>query len=619
MSKLNIIEYKIANNEEELKEAVEYFAKQKFSEGAMIKAANAEYSLSGMTSHWWKFKNEFDIDAKVIKVEKVKGADAYIYLCVLVDENGKEIPIGKTYSTTIKADVGEIIRVAFVNLNRYTDPETGEIWFNWWAPRVIEKREDLSETSTVDFANDIVEKSGGEVAEKKFPARYRNIKKNQKIENLEEIIKTPEISKEDEEKIEKWNSISAEEIKSMDLKKLPKNFFVMVMHFRGKSVHFDFRRKENGFLNGETIASQVQGAIREDIDSIEKAKEIAKKIDDEKFFKFRPSMTGEAHILIMEKATQPIDWLAVIKDEVKPGTIGATRFEEGIFYGIDWGLLWRGVQKPYFKEFFLYGRNFKRRMVERLLPTGEWERVGKEKTNWQAWLTDSSLPYLLSERGRKRKDYVPPEGESGISPEWENAIPDNLKWWNKNLQEKEKIKMMDSAYDWLIENGYIKAKKLKLSKKEKFVLQRRWWKGQAVIRNQPKIFYDLRFEEDGQIYTIRLNDSPLAEEKTSAIIEETDYAPPKGKSSKEWLSFEGEIPAEEIPEENPNQDIPAYIEILDSGEYEMIEETETFIHFNFKGKKLKGRFALTREDPRSEIWIFSRSAKVGEIIEKEEE
>ena len=68
--------------------------------------------------------------------------------------------------------MGSKIRVVFVELSKYIDPETKETWFNFWNPRVVDKAKTSDSLETV---NALVEKSGGQVQEKKFPSRYKGL------------------------------------------------------------------------------------------------------------------------------------------------------------------------------------------------------------------------------------------------------------------------------------------------------------------------------------------------------------------------------------------------------------------------------------------------------------
>ncbi len=156
---------------EELKKQVFKFSKLPGSEGAVIKMADYKYPLTPHTSSMMKFKNEFSIDVEVMEVHDVKDSKAKNYLTA-IRAAGKLIPVGRTYNTNIAAAVGDKIRVVFVELSKYIDPSTKEVWYNFWAPRVIEK---ASSSASAATAEALVKKSGGQVQEKKFPSRYKGL------------------------------------------------------------------------------------------------------------------------------------------------------------------------------------------------------------------------------------------------------------------------------------------------------------------------------------------------------------------------------------------------------------------------------------------------------------
>ena len=64
------------------------------------------------------------------------------------------------------------IRVVFVELSKYIDPDTKQVWYNFWSPRVVEK---VKSSDSVQAAESLVKKSGGQVQEKKFPTRYKGL------------------------------------------------------------------------------------------------------------------------------------------------------------------------------------------------------------------------------------------------------------------------------------------------------------------------------------------------------------------------------------------------------------------------------------------------------------
>ncbi|GAH59577.1 unnamed protein product, partial [marine sediment metagenome] len=247
----------------------------------------------------------------------------------------------------------------------------------------------------------------------------------------------------------------------------PKGRFHLDDHFRGKSSHKDIRIKRNDHLEGWTITDAVEGAIDERVDSVSDCKKYP--WNDPKIFKFQPDM-GDRNVktVAIKKSQQPLVWLNVRNVAFPPGSVGATKLEWGVFRSVDDGMAYQGVVKPYFNEWFLDGKHFKGRLIFRLIPVRpEWVKKPKAKMQWQCWMTESTpkgqLPYLLSPRGRSRKDVAPPAGESWLPPEWEKKIKAEHRWWPDSKSKQEKIKLIDEAYNDLIERKEIKARKLKLA------------------------------------------------------------------------------------------------------------------------------------------------------------
>ena len=172
-------ETKIVDNEKDLREAVKYFSSQEGSEGAYLKIFHGfPYLLTGETKENIKFKNAFSWDCEVKRADKIKGANAWSYLCIIRDPEGNEVPVGKSYNTSIgRAETeslqeGDILKISFVNLNKYVDPETKKVWYNMWSPRPLLWREDKKKPDNTLTAEKLVKASKGTVAEKPWPKRY---------------------------------------------------------------------------------------------------------------------------------------------------------------------------------------------------------------------------------------------------------------------------------------------------------------------------------------------------------------------------------------------------------------------------------------------------------------
>jgi ATP-dependent DNA ligase len=128
----------LVGNEKDLKEAVKKYAGLPGSEGAYLKRADFPYELDGKTQLNYKYKNTFSIEAEIQDVHEVKGGKSWNYGCSIKDMNGRDVAIGRTYNTGLRLKVGDIIKVEFVNLNKYFDTKQKKVWYNWWSPRVHE-------------------------------------------------------------------------------------------------------------------------------------------------------------------------------------------------------------------------------------------------------------------------------------------------------------------------------------------------------------------------------------------------------------------------------------------------------------------------------------------------
>lgn len=196
----------------------------------------------------------------------------------------------------------------------------------------------------------------------------------------------------------------------------PKRFVVQA-HYRGMSVHLDFRFARNSVAEGWTVAAQVEGAIKTPVVTLEQGRKIAK---DQSVWKFdldtgyifprevKTTIRGEKRTVIRpgslyaERKAQliPIEWLDVegrtefppdwpktvieywdkwpkevqeklrkegwdpkkAEQVINEGSwkvdripVGATRSFPGVFVMIDKGYWVPGARKPYFFEYFLEG------------------------------------------------------------------------------------------------------------------------------------------------------------------------------------------------------------------------------------------------------------------------
>ena len=647
-NKFNIIPYKIAKNQEQLKEAVEFFSKQRGSEGAMIKSLTSTYELDGLTKHWFKFKKDFVIDAEVFEVTKVKDSNSYNYLCT-IDDN---IPIGRTYNTDIQARKGDIIQVAFGNLNKYIDDE--KVWYNWVFPRVINLQGDKNKPDDIIQADLLNKESGGFIEDKPFPKRY--LSQEELIKNIENynpkavsnrtILDDHRIThawasiilsgrdfkyslkqvkdlhdaivKEMEQRSFSHNTPILQENQIMQLiegyrqfmttdldKELLDTFeeyvlsdrkkrFVYQHHWRGKSVHGDLRFEDvsSKHLNGWTLMIEKEGVITAPIIDLEAAKAAA----TEDYYKidYTQGYPTEQKIQVVQKGTQPLVWLTT-EGKADPGTVGATREFPGIFDIVDKGFYELGADKPFFKEYFVKGKILQGRYVLRKLPSsGNFKDSGREPFVWYFWKTEEQTPYILSSRAIRKQDFpIGINSSSWLPLEIEKQIPKEFHWWNKDIDREQATELIKETIKYLRNKNIIT-----LTENTKFILHRHWWKGQKVIRNLPVEHWDLRFSPQ---YEFTLDKNPLFDSKDINAIYRKGYDIDIAKA---FSKDDETIKAGE--QGNPNKSIDAHIEALDYGEVSIINHTEQFMSIELHGKHIKGYYTLKQTDPNSNLWVLNK-------------
>ena len=523
----------------------------------------------------------------------------YNFHIAVKDKEGKLHYAGKTFNWKppegVTPKVGNILRMFFVEVSTYTDPETKEKWFRLWSPRVAGLRTDRKEPDSVDTLVRITKQTTGRFDVKKAPDMKH-------LEQLETKGKR----------------------------------FVLQHHFRGASEHIDFRVQINHVLEGFTIAAQHADILKDELAKhwkLEKSKDkyslfwngkLAYQLDKKENITKEPSATlkkkiFDFHVLLhknskywkidmetgeeqkrkgavedakqvekifsVKKGKEPVEWLD-IEGVTKPREIepepGGTRFYPGVFVKIDEGIYYPGALKPYFKEYFLAGKKWKGRIVFRLVAG---LKGTKAVADWLYWKPTDQSPYVLSSRAIK-DNWLPDEG-SAMPPEWEKKLPEELRFW-KATDKKKKSELRKLA------RAYLKKNEMLSEESEgEFILTNRNWKGQYVVRGIP-------FED----YHLKINSKKFHLDK-----DPSSKMPEVGISALSFEDKEGYFkPGEKKPktEVNPNVKIPAFIEVLDEGKVEIIADEPLYIHLRFKGKSLKGLYYLKRTSRQSEFWTLKK-------------
>lgn len=158
-------------------------------------------------------------------------------------------------------------------------------------------------------------------------------------------------------------------------------------------------------------------------------------------------------------------------------------------------------------------------------------------------------------------------------------------------------------------------------KQAEFLLRRMWSKGQFVVRGMPVEHFDLLLDKGERCLDEfgGMMKNPLEQpEGVNCIRQNKCVGTPEGKPNKEWMNFtDKSIPPNHPEWGNPHRRIPVFVDKIDAGSVNIIADTNIFVSFMFKGKKLKGYWIAKRESPRAENWVFSKSSLPGEPKKEE--
>jgi len=289
------IERKIIRDKKDLKKAIQWAASLKDSEGTVVKDLNSTYHF-GEHSSWKKFRNLTPLIVKVLEVIPKKG-NVYNYLVGIkadkkyLDKNYIQdgyLILGHTFNTSKIFNKNDKIKILVEEVWRH---ETNKgIHYSIHKPRV----DDLSDEklTTVDDLEDIVTSIGVAVT-------------HHMIDNMDvikgELRHKPE-GEGKEIEVKDFPEEMQESFKNMIGKW---NDYVLQVHTRGKTLHYDLRHKVNNHLEGITLF----GRSTEDRLPIE---------------------TQRNNIRSTVKLPQPVEWLT-FEGITKRGYIGATKHYPGIF------------------------------------------------------------------------------------------------------------------------------------------------------------------------------------------------------------------------------------------------------------------------------------------------
>lgn len=438
--------------------------------------------------------------------------------------------------------------------------------------------------------------------------------------------------------------------------------FVLQAHFRGRSVHLDFRaeykRGDDHFLRGFTLAAQMPDAIREPITTMEAARKALAnpdlwKVDFARGL-FKPRTTRAGHVVRAElrafpKASEiPRDWLGVEGVTERPDPderppTGATRHYPGVFVIVDKGRVSWGAQKPYFREFFLEGERFRGRLVFRMLgragekglpcdlcgapatwsfgeddspatlvlcdahaqqvpalkedtlPPGAEETEARVPYFWVAMQPEDQTPYVLTDEAI-RKGWLPPQGVSCLPEDLRKRVPEHLRFWETSGDKAQEARRN------LAEVEELGGPALTKQEDGHFVLLRRWFRGQMVIRFGPSTeVYDLFLPNEHFV----LDGDPSKGEVVALPEKFSAYTTMDGRRLRPAeVTTRAELRNRTAA--NPTKDTPAFVEPVDRGPCRVLERREGLTKFHLSGTLLRGAYLLHQPEGEA-FWLMEES------------
>jgi len=218
---------------------------------------------------------------------------------------------------------------------------------------------------------------------------------------------------------------------------------------------------------------------------------------------------------------------------------------------------------------------------------------------------DDQTPYVLGKEAAE-KGWLPPKGISTLPKRIRKKVPVRLQFWKMTGKAALDARAELMEFEEL---GFEGVKKAAMP----FVLQHHAWRGPIVIRfGESSEHWDLRIREaPDKFWHLVLEEDPLdSPEGVSGYEKEMSGKPvetPKGKRLDAMEIKPGErVDLKPGTEANPTKETPAWLETLDAGNCETMDEGNGWRKIRFDGKKLKGAWFFRQEEGNN-FWLMSQS------------
>lgn len=417
----------------------------------------------------------------------------------------------------------------------------------------------------------------------------------------------------------------------LEYPKTGKHESTLQFHFRGASLHGDFRVKVDDHLIGWTIALQKTGLP--DVNDVAQAEKLRARFDPSGSAVNKP-LTAGSKLWSTPKSVEPVEWLRIAPKKFEPGTVGATAEEEGVIVEVDRPMVEFGMQQAQFHEYFLTKsrRGFEGRLMFRQL-VGDSPRstpgteglTQRGETFWITFLGKSLIPSVLGSHAVKEKT-MPPDGQSAMPESLMRVTPAEHRFWKRKGAEARKVR------DALVASGFFTEDNVRMVNGEfarvetksvlsipaetaeavgkvesvPYVLSYQWWKGQTVVRAGPsKEEWHLTLDRgNGEVESWALQSDPTEVEEASGV--RRDY------SGSALLTIEGDVPPGKAFDGdvlNPTKETDSRIKVVGKGKVTLLEDSEQVKKLDFDGGPLEGTWLLSKSS--EDLWVLERSGGPG--------
>jgi len=399
---------------------------------------------------------------------------------------------------------------------------------------------------------------------------------------------------------------------------------VLQTHFRGKTVHLDWRIKSGkDFLTGWTLISQKPGSVKNDVEDVKESRRLSMGIKPEGNKIFKPFLAPK-NLLAEPKPRHPLVWADITGSVFNEGKVGASANKKGVIYLVEKPKVEFGIQNNMFHEYFVMGEAMKGQLrFRKLVSEGERDdaKIPEGEPFWIMNLSREIKPSVLTRRS-VREGRMPAKGSSGLPVSVEKDIPKEFQYWKISDQKKakevrdslvdakiiEEIKIVDNEFRVVHKKSFLGINIRKANDKSllDFRLIHQLWKGQTVEKVSPsREIWQLLINDPSKkgLMVWQLQVNPLIEDNNiGALLPEEKLV-----INKDLWNLIGDVKPGTIF--NDTKETPSKAQLIDQGNVEIKEESDGLLRISLKGKELKGDFSLMEEEKGSRFWFFTRDSE----------